>query len=240
MTERDTAASFLGQLRVIVVAGIAAGVVLVGAGSRLAMLLLRLTSPDEVRGVTSDDGFTIGEVTLFGTYNLLNLGAAVGLIGAFAYWLVAPWLIGPRWFRRFTTGLAAGAIAGSMLIHADGVDFTALQPTWLAIGVFVALPAMFGYMIGVAVDAVEDEESWINRGRRRSILPFVLPVLFPVSIFVLLVVTLALLVCWRLRALPIVQRISVAKPYGFAVRSTFLLIAALGFWALVGDIQALA
>lgn len=57
-------------------------VVVVGVGSRLAMFVLRLTSPDNAHGVVNDDGFVIGQVTLSGTYNLLNLGAAVGVIGA--------------------------------------------------------------------------------------------------------------------------------------------------------------
>ena len=144
MTARAMGAGFLATMRVIIVAGVAGGVVLVGLGSRLAMLLLRVTSPDHVRGIESDDGFTIGELTLAGTYNLLNLGAAVGILGAFVYRRVAPWLIGPRWFRRVTTGSAAGAVGGSMLIHADGIHFTLLGPLWLAIALFIALPAVFG------------------------------------------------------------------------------------------------
>ena len=153
----------------ITLSGALTGALLIGVGSRVAMLLLRLTSPDHVRGVTSDDGFTIGEVTLGGTYNLLVLGAAFGIIGACAYRMVAPWLIGPLWFRRMTTGLASGAVVGSMLVHADGIDFTVLQPTWFAIGLFVALPAIFGVFIGVVVDAVGRPDSWTNRGRRKLV-----------------------------------------------------------------------
>jgi hypothetical protein len=70
---------------VVVMAGIPTGVVVAGVGSRLAMLLLRLTSSSSVGGVSSDDGFEIGRFTLGGTYNLLLLGAAVGVIGAVAY-----------------------------------------------------------------------------------------------------------------------------------------------------------
>ncbi|HVE18624.1 MAG TPA: hypothetical protein VNB52_06050, partial [Ilumatobacteraceae bacterium] len=71
---------FLEGMRVVVVGGISAGVILIGVGSRLAMLLLRVTSSDSVHGVESDDGFIIGQVTLAGTYNLLLLGASVGII----------------------------------------------------------------------------------------------------------------------------------------------------------------
>jgi hypothetical protein len=55
--------------------------------------------------------------------------------------MVAPWLIGPTRFRRLTTGLASAAVVGSMLVHADGVDFTLVQPVWLffAVAGLVAL-----------------------------------------------------------------------------------------------------
>jgi uncharacterized membrane protein YhaH (DUF805 family) len=35
------------------------------------------------------------------------------MIGVAAYRAVAPWLIGPLWFRRFTTAVASGAAAGA-------------------------------------------------------------------------------------------------------------------------------
>ena len=159
---------FLEGLRVLIVGGVSAGVILIGVGSRLAMLLLRVTSPDSVRGVESDDGFIIGQVTLSGTYNLLLLGASVGVIGAAAYLLVAPWLIGPKWFRHLTTGLAAAVVVGSMLVHADGIDFRALKPTWLAIGIFIALPGLFGGLVGVVVDAVRRPDSWTAPGSAAS------------------------------------------------------------------------
>lgn len=180
-------------LRVLIVGGIPAGALLVGVGSRLAMLVLRVTSPDRVRGVTSDDGFTIGRVTVDGTYNLLAIGAVVGIIGAFAYRMVAPWLIGPTWFRRFTTGAAAAAVAGSMLIHSDGIDFTLLKPTWLAIGLFIALPGLFGALIGVAIDSAGRDESWTTQGRRQWVLPLTAVACFPVTLLALLLALTALI-----------------------------------------------
>ncbi len=85
----------LGELlRVLVVGGVPLGLLLGGALLRLSMLLLRVTSPDTVEGLQTDDGFTVGEVTLGGTYDLVVLGGLLGLIGAAAYVLVSPWLIG--------------------------------------------------------------------------------------------------------------------------------------------------
>ncbi len=224
------------RLRVLIVAGVATGALVIGAGSRLVMLLLRLTSPDEVVGVQSDDDFKIGQVTLSGTYNLLLLGAGVGILGAAAYRLVAPWLIGPRWFRRFTTAAASGAVVGSMLIHADGVDFTLLKPTWLAIGVFIALPALFGALIGVAVDSVASPDSWTARGRVRWVLPVVLLACFPPTLFLVPFAILLLLASYGIRqALPQVAPVGVT----FAVRAIWLTIAVVGLAALISDIDAI-
>jgi hypothetical protein len=227
-------------VRVLVVAGVVVGVVVAGFGSRLAMFALRLTSPDQVRGVTSDDGFTIGRATLGGTYNLLVLGAVVGVIGAAAYRWVAPWLVGPGWLRRFTTGIASAVVVGSMLVHADGVDFNLLEPTWFAVGLFVALPGLFGVVIGVAVDAVARPGSWTARGRRRWLLPVALLVLFPLAIPVTVVAALVLGAWLPLRREAGWARLRATLPFGIAVRAAWLAVALLGLDALIGDIRALA
>jgi hypothetical protein len=227
-------------VRVLIVGGIPAGVVLVGVGSRMAMLLLRVTSPDRVHGVTSDDGFTIGQVTIAGTYNLLLLGAVVGIIGAAAYRLVAPWLLGPSWFRRLTTGLAAAAVVGSMLVHADGIDFTLLQPTWLAIGLFVALPGLFGTLIGPAVDAISRPDSWTIRGRRRWMLPLIAVACFPPSLLAVLVASVIFGV-WEIASdFQLVGRVRQAPLYALTVRFLWLLVAVVGLVALINDTRALA
>lgn len=237
---REVAREVADELRVLIVGGIPVGVLVVGIGSRLAMLLLRLTSPDRVRGVTSDDGFTIGQVTLSGTYNLLLVGAAAGLIGAAAYRMVAPWLIGPKWFRRLTTGAASAAVVGSMLVHADGIDFTLLEPTWLAIGLFVALPGLFGALIGPAVDRVARSDSWTAKGRRGRVLPIVAVACFPLTLPLVVVVAAVLVVGVRLRHVTLVQRVRTSRGYGLVVRSLWLLIAVVGLLALVGDVDAIA
>src|SRR5207247_2165450 len=133
-------------------AGACSGLIAGGVGGRLAMLALRLTSADSVRGIVSDDGFVIGRVTLGGTFSLLAVGTAFGLLGGFVHRLVAPWLIGPAWFRRFTTATGCGVVVGAMLIHRDGVDFTALTPHWFAVALFVAVPGLYGALIGPVQD----------------------------------------------------------------------------------------
>ena len=228
------------QLRVLTVAGIAVGVVVVGVGSRLAMLALRLTSPDSVIGVQSDDDFTIGTFTLSGSYNLLLLGAAVGIIGVAAYQCVEPRLIGPTWFRRLTVALASGAVVGSMLVHSDGVDFRLLQPTWFAIGLFVLLPALFGAAIGPVVELVREPTSRTAIGRVRWILPVVLVLAFPLTIPIV-IISAFVFTAWLTLADTIGARpIADGRVAGRVAQAGWLAIAVLGLVALIGDVRALS
>ncbi len=225
-------------VRIIVTAGIVVGVLVAGLGSRLAMFLLRMTSPDTVRGVTSDDGFTIGQVTVGGTYNLIVIGAAVGVIGAAAYIAVAPWLLGPTWFRRATVGFTAGVIVGSMLVHADGVDFVLLEPLWLAVGLFVALPTVMGVALAIAVDRAASPATESAPGPRRLFVPLALTILVLPSLVVIVPVILvvaALLPVRRAFQRPIQDSLM----RSWAVRVLFLTFPVGGSIALAQDLAAL-
>jgi hypothetical protein len=226
----------LEELRVTIVAGVAYGAIVAGLGSRLAMLTLRLTSPDTVIGVRSDDDFTIGRFTIGGTYALMMLGAVSGVLGAAVYRLVRPSLIGPPGFRRLTTALAAGAVVGSMLVHADGVDFRLLKPTWLAIGLFVALPALFAAGIGPVVDSVESAESWTRGGRRRWLLPTASVLVFPATLVLVPFVATAITVLIVVGSVDAVQRWRATTRFRLGVRAVWLGIAVLGLVALIEDI----
>jgi hypothetical protein len=180
------AAKWWQWMRVVILAGVPVGMLVGGVGSRLAMLLLRVTSPETVRGVESDDGFTIGRFTLGGSYALLQIGALVGVLGAALYLLVRRWLLGPNWFRYLTVGLGSGAVVGSMLLHSDGVDFRLLIPHWLAMAVFIAVPALFGVAIGLAVEMVARHAT--PAGRRQFVAPALILAIGPAGIIPALLV----------------------------------------------------
>ncbi len=220
----------------LIVAGVPFGVLVVGVGSRIAMLVLRLTSPDRVIGIQSDDDFEIGTFTLGGTYNLMLLGAAVGIVGAGVYRLVSKWLIGPTWLRRVTTALAAGAVGGSMLVHADGIDFRLLKPTWLAIALFVALPALFGGLIGVVVDRVRRPDSWTRAGRRIWVVPVIVLVPFPLALVPLTFAVVLITAMMAIDEATELGRLRATTGYGLVVRGAWLGIAVIGLAALIGDI----
>ena len=237
-TRPVSVASEVGErLWVLVVAGVSTGVVVAGVGSRLAMFVLRLTSPERVRGLTSDDGFEIGRFTVSGTYNLLVLGAAVGVIGAAAYRAVSPWLLGPVWLRRCTVAAASGVVVGSMLVHDDGIDFHVLQPRWLAIGLFVALPAVFGAAMAVVVDRLA--AGGRPAGWRGWLVPVLLVVAFPLVIPIVLIAALVLAV-WVPARRELTAAGGVPRAASLVIRSAWAIVALLGLVAFVRDVLALA
>jgi len=123
--------------------GVLAGWFVVGVLSRLAMFLLVVLNP-RATGVTSDDGFVMGQFTLSGSLNLLLLvGTPLGVLGAGLYAALRGLRVGPAWFRLLSVSVGAGVVVGSQLVHTDGVDFRLLDPLWLAVGLFVLLPTIY-------------------------------------------------------------------------------------------------
>lgn len=220
--------------------GLVLGLVVGGVGSRLAMRVLFLTSGPGVRGLVSDDGFRIGQFSPAATLNLLVLCTIVGVIGAFVYLAVRPFLLGPQWLRATTCGLAGGAVVGSLIVHDDGVDFTLLRPTWLAVALFVAVPALFGLLAAPAVEWAARPDGWFLRTPTRwALLPLVV-FLFP-PLLLLVGVPAALVVGGGalLDRSPVWSAALRGGAFAWAMRALWLAAALAGVAALSRDIASL-
>lgn len=146
---REAALPAARTLATVTLVGVGCGMVTVGVLSRLAMLLLARLNP-EATGVTSDDGFVMGQFTLSGSFNLLLIaGPLLGVAGAGFYLALRGLRIGPAWFRLLSLSLGAGVVVGALIVHTTGVDFRLLEPLWLAVGLFVLLPAAYVVMLSV-------------------------------------------------------------------------------------------
>lgn len=131
-----------------ILAGGISGLVWGGVGGRIAMRLVLLTSDDHVRGLTSDDGFEIGTVSV-ATIFLLILTTILGGFAGFVYGLIRMVTAGPTWALAAGTAIAAAALGGGALVHSDGIDFRVLEPLWLTVGLFVLIPGLWGVTIVV-------------------------------------------------------------------------------------------
>jgi hypothetical protein len=155
-TLADIAAGAAASTSMGVVAGLVAGIVWGGIGGRIAMRVLVLTSDERVRGVTSDDGFEIGAISFSTLALLIGAGAAGGFLGSF-YGLFRMLLQGPLWLLSAGMFVMVGAAAGGgLVVNADGIDFRLLKPLWLAVVMFVALPAFWGATVSVATERLLD------------------------------------------------------------------------------------
>jgi len=134
-----------------VLAGAIAGLVACGIGGRLFMSALAALNPD-VAGIKSDDGFTMGQVTLSGTVNLLFVTTVIGAVAGLVWVAVRGLRFGPPWWRAVSMPLAAMLVIGDQVVHADGVDFTLLEPAALAVGFTLAVPALATVIVTVLGD----------------------------------------------------------------------------------------
>jgi hypothetical protein len=142
-----------GMLRsvgVTLAAGLAACLFAAGAGGRLVMRLLAVTSPDAEGSITEADE-VVGDISLDGTVGFIVFaGVPAGLLSGALYALLRPIL---------PAGRAGGAALGALLLvlagtrieplRADNIDFDIVGPAWLAVVAFTAL-AIFQGMLTVA------------------------------------------------------------------------------------------
>jgi hypothetical protein len=140
--------------------GAIAGALVGGVGGRLAMLLLRITSPDLVVGMTSDDGFEIGVVSA-DTLQLVLAMALLGGINGIVYATLRSAI--PQRLRLVLWTVFAAALGGAQIVHEDGVDFAVLEPAALAVVLFVVLPGAAAALVVVLVERGSRAEPWADR-----------------------------------------------------------------------------
>jgi hypothetical protein len=146
----DGSGGLLRRAGVALAAGLVAGLIGAGAGGRLVMRLLALTSPEAEGGFT-EAGEVVGEITVGGTLGfILFSGLPAGVLSGALYALLLP--------RGRVAGAALGALllvlAGTRIdpLRPDSVDFALLDPAWLAVLAF-AVVGIFHGMVLTAVAA---------------------------------------------------------------------------------------
>lgn len=166
------------------VAGIISGLLVTGAGGRLAMRLLAITSP-KATGRLTEAGANVGEMTVEGTIAYLVFGALPFAFASTAlYLLVAPWLPRGR-LAGPTFGLAAFVMTAPFIdpLRADNVDFDIVGPGWLSVLVFTALAVVQGAFLAAFAGRLSRSLPLMTRRNwPETVLPLLLAVvLFPLG-----------------------------------------------------------
>jgi hypothetical protein len=220
---RDDAVAVAWWVLVGAASGAIAGALVGGVGGRLAMLLLRLTSPDDVIGMTSDDGFEIGVVS-FDTAQLVLAMAMLGGVNGVLYAAVRGAI--PRPLRLPLWSVVAAAVGGAGIVHDGGVDFVFLEPAALAIALFVLLPGAAAAVVVLLAERWMRVEPWSDR--RLSIGLCICAAAGTFALGFAAFVALGALVLRRVRlARPLARVARVAVP------AALVLVAAVSCWQLV-------
>jgi hypothetical protein len=201
------------------------------------MSLLAQANPEDT-GVTTNDGFAVGQVTADGTVGLLFASIALALLGATVYLLVRPLLLGAGRARVALAALGFGVTAAALLIEPDGPDFAQLEPLWLPITLFVVLPIALVAVFSALAERWLAEDSWFRTAPRGRVLPLLALWLAAGAVLVLVVpiFAVALLVAAFVKVSVAPAVVGVTTWVG---RALLVVIAAAGTWNLVTDVTTI-
>jgi len=219
------------KLSATMMAGFVTGLLVGGIGSRLAMLILRLTSGPGVQGLESDDGFIIGRISP-DSFFLIGLGVVSGLMTALIYVTIRAWF--PERLRGPMMAVLLGIVGGSLIVHPDGVDFVVLEPRWLAIALFVVVPAAQGWLTGILVERFLREESRFKKVPAwLALIPILVLAIGGLAGPAILLGAVAL---WAVnRAQPVFGAVWLSEPVAWLGRTAVAVVTAFATVALVRD-----
>jgi hypothetical protein len=213
-------------------AGALLGVLVGGVGGRLAMALLARLNPEDAGRIT-DDGFSVGRFTLTGSLNLLGASVQAGLTGALLYLALRKLALGPPAVRVASLTLGGTVVLGTFLVHPAGRDFRILEPDWLPVLLFLAIPAVFIPLLAVLAERWLAPASWFGTAPLRRVAPVLLVWLVAGVLLPLLGVAVVVGLVHHRLSTRLDPRVSTALAWTGRV-----VLGALGVWALVVLVEA--
>jgi hypothetical protein len=178
---------YLWWATVFVVIGTATGILVTGAGGRLIMRLLAITSP-EATGRLTEAQAIVGDITLSGTVTYVIFGALpFAFASAALYLLVAPWLPHGR-LGGPTYGLLLLVTVAPFIdpLRQENIDFDKVGPGWLSVPVFAALAVLQGTALAAGAGRLSRSLPVMGQSNWPATSALLLPavVLFPVGLVV--------------------------------------------------------
>ncbi len=138
-------------------AGIPAGFLVAGVGSRLAMrasgFMFTRDNPNTLAFTEAEA--RVGEITAEGTTFLLVFGTVLGLMAAYFYATLKPWLPGNALIRGLLFGLVALALMSPFALDRGNEDFQRFGDVRVNVALFASLFFVYGLLIAL-LDAALD------------------------------------------------------------------------------------
>jgi hypothetical protein len=144
----------VATLAVCLVTGTVAGAIAAGAGGRLAMRLLAITSPPEADLRITEAGEVIGRITTEGTLGFIAFASVfAGFAAGLLYAVLRRWLPAGR-ARGAVFAALVLVVAGTRIepLRSDNFDFVLVSPAWLAVVVFSAVVVFDGLLVSALAE----------------------------------------------------------------------------------------
>jgi hypothetical protein len=177
--------------------GLATGVLIIGAGGRLAMRLLAITAGDDAQGAVTEAGEVVGEITFGGTLGFfVFVGLFGGALSALIYVVLQRWLPhGP--YRGLLYGATLLVVLGARIepLRTNNEDFDLVGPSWVSIVTFALLALAQGAAVASFTARWSQTQplltTWRALPRYLPLVPFLLLGLTAVVILVVIVLAIA-------------------------------------------------
>jgi hypothetical protein len=237
---KASAQRFLWHLDLVVLSGLASGLVAAGAGGRLVMRLLAVTAGDQAQGRVTEAEEVVGRITVGGTIGfIIFVGLFGGLVIGGVYMLLRRWLpparLGAMAFGAFLLLVFATRIEP---LRADNPDFRLVGPGWLALVAFGSL-ALFHALVLAAIAGRLSRALPVVSRQWRSVaahLPLLLLLMTGPFLLVLLAGAALVTVALQRPALAAWWRSAAAVTAGRVVLAGVAAVAFPGFLRAVRDI----
>ena len=197
------------------------------------MGILASQNPEE-KGAISDDGFEMGRISPGGTAQLLFTTLEIGLLAALIYLALRTLAFGPAWFRIASLTVGGTVVFGALLIDDGGVDFTLLDPDWLPVILFLAIPLIYVPLAALLIEHWLRPTSWFRTADIRKVAAVVVVWIGP--LFWLPAVWLV--GTYVVRTIGSRMSKSARGAAAWLARLGFGVLGLLAFLALIGDIDA--
>jgi hypothetical protein len=237
----EVARRFAWYVAVALVAGVGAGITVIGVGGRLAMRLLAATAGDPAQGRITEADEVVGEITVGGTIGFVVFVGILGGIASMALYLAVRRFLPPGRLGAALYGLALVVVFGATIdpLRSENPDFDLVGPSWLAVLVFVALAVAYGV---AAAGFAARASAWLpplakdRRVLRRWALPAALAAAGFTVTAVVVVVGLAVVAATRWRPLTAAPRSARWLQLGRIAVASVVLVSAPGALTSFADI----
>jgi len=234
------ASRYLWYVTVAVVSGIGSGLLIAGAGGRLAMRLLAATAGSAAQGRETEAEEIVGRITTGGSIGFIVFtGLFFGLVTGALYLVIRRWLP-PGRLGGLAYGMMLLVIAAPRIdpLRADNPDFGIVGPGWLAVVVFSAL-VLVHCMLVAALAGRYSRTLPAPSLRRRTLIAYTpLLLLIPAAPVAVVLAVVGLLAVGLSRAEPAIKavRSHATAVAGRIVLAVVTIVALPGFVSAVVDI----